>query len=170
MFLLHYTLLRTSSFVIFCSQSHLILNILLCSLFQTLELSCFFNVHVSLAYISTLAHHHRFYYLHLGSCVDTFASPDLGLVLLSITFYFKYWQVASRNSDSYHQCRILISKATVFIRSFWEFSVALCLRCIGELGLSIADIILHGVSEKTVQNSFCQNFVNFLSILIIVGR
>jgi|SRR6218665_368270 len=31
-------------------------------------------------------------------------------------------------------------------------------------------IIIHRVSEKTVQNSFSQNFVNFLLILIILGR
>src|SRR6218665_3692716 len=29
---------------------------------------------------------------------------------------------------------------------------------------------LHRVSEKTVQNCFCQNFVKFLSILITFGR
>src|SRR6218665_2881639 len=28
---------------------------------------------------------------------------------------------------------------------------------------------IHGVSEKTVQNCFCQNFVKFLSILMILG-
>ena len=29
---------------------------------------------------------------------------------------------------------------------------------------------LHGVSEKTVQNYFCQNFVKFTSIVILFGR
>src|SRR6218665_673654 len=29
---------------------------------------------------------------------------------------------------------------------------------------------VHGVSEKSVQNCFCQNFVKFPSILIIFGR
>src|SRR6218665_2043903 len=46
------TLLRTSSFVIFCS--HMILNILLQHFIlnaSNLSLSCFFNVHVSLAYL-----------------------------------------------------------------------------------------------------------------------
>src|SRR6218665_2992877 len=31
-------------------------------------------------------------------------------------------------------------------------------------------IYIHRVSKKTVQNCFCQNFVKFLSILIIFGR
>ena len=31
-------------------------------------------------------------------------------------------------------------------------------------------IYIHGVSEKTVQNYFCQNFVKFSSILIVFGR
>src|SRR6218665_1287603 len=31
-------------------------------------------------------------------------------------------------------------------------------------------IHIHGVSEKTVQDCFCQNFVKFPSLLIIVGR
>jgi len=31
-------------------------------------------------------------------------------------------------------------------------------------------VILHRVSEKTVQISFCQNFVKFPPILIIFGR
>jgi len=32
------------------------------------------------------------------------------------------------------------------------------------------DHLLHGVSEKTVQNCFCQNFVKFPSIVISFGR
>jgi len=31
-------------------------------------------------------------------------------------------------------------------------------------------LYVHRVSEKTVQNCFCQNFVKFLSILIMFGR
>src|SRR6218665_320064 len=36
--------------------------------------------------------------------------------------------------------------------------------------LLLCTMLLHGVSEKTVQNCFCQNFVKFPSILIIFGR
>src|SRR6218665_1396646 len=39
-----------------------------------------------------------------------------------------------------------------------------------EIPLKKQNLVLHGVSEKTVQNCFCQNFVKFPSIVIIFGR
>jgi len=68
-----------------------------------------------------------------------------------------------------HQCPLYPLAHSTFIVTLLVglFNLHVCYRVV--VGFQLNEYI-HGVSEKTVQNCFCQNFVKFQSILVIVGR